>query len=153
MTSHNSPFGFIHSLRLNSNNVVLGASATSESPYPPIVFNPTMKQVLNNWNIADSTLSLIAMAISTAFSFRVSTKVHFNSIFSRRQDFYAMIAMSAILSFTLGARNSFYRLEGLVPNGLRARKVTEPVKYDYTSEFLNNSFLSWIYEAPRKPIK
>lgn len=153
MTSHNSPFGFIHSLRLNSNNVVLGGTAISDTPYPPIVYNPNFKQVMNNWNIADTNLSLLAMTVSTFLSYRCSIKIAFNSIFSRKLDFGAMMLMSATFSFILGARNSYYRLEGMVPNGLKARKVTEPVKYDYTSEFLNNSFLSLIYEGHKKPSK
>lgn len=151
MAAHDGPFGWIHSLKLNSNNVVLGSSATSDAPYPPIIVNPSFKQVMKNWNKADTSLFLIAMASSTLLCHRVTSKNEFNSIFSKKQDFFAMMAMSFILSFTLAARNSFYRLEGLVPNGLKARKISEPVKYDYTSTFVNNSFLSFIYEGPKKP--
>lgn len=51
------------------------------------------------------------------------------------------MAMSVVFGAALGIRNSAYRLEGLVPNGLEAREFSVvPRKYDYTSRYLNGSF-------------
>lgn len=59
------------------------------------------------------------------------------------------MAMSWVFGGILAVRNSCYRLEGLVPNGLETAPVREPVKYDYTSNFLERSFWAAIFQ-PQK---
>jgi len=73
------------------------------------------------------------------------------SILDRRRKFITMSGMSVLVGFLLGIRNSSNRLEGLVPNGLAARKVREPVKYNYTSQFLSKSIWSIFIEPQRRP--
>jgi len=50
----------------------------------------------------------------------------------------------------LALRNSAYRLEGLVPNGLPKKKA-ELVKYDYTTELVNSTFWKYFVETHDKP--
>ena len=47
------------------------------------------------------------------------------------------------LGVALALRNSSYRLEGYVANGLPKKEVDDVVKYDYTSEIINGTF--WKY--------
>lgn len=47
------------------------------------------------------------------------------------------------MGFALAYRNSTYRLQGYVPNGLPRKTNHQVVKYDYTTEFLTNT--PWKY--------
>ena len=61
-----------------------------------------------------------------------------------------MVNFALIGGFFLGLRNSMYRLEGLVPNGLAAQSTDTPVKYDYTSEVLKGSLWNICFEPRNK---
>jgi len=49
----------------------------------------------------------------------------------------------------LALRNSSNRLEGYVPNGL-PKQEAELVKYDFTSELINSTFLRYFVESHDK---
>lgn len=54
-TSHDQFFGWVHSLRINRNNLFQGGRlGTNEAPYPIIVYKPSFSQVVDNWNTADT---------------------------------------------------------------------------------------------------
>lgn len=78
---------------------------------------------MKNWNAADTGLFVCSLTGFTLLSFRLASRGHFQSILSRRKDFFFMVSFSVLTSFLMGSRNSYYRLQGLVPNGLRARKM------------------------------
>jgi hypothetical protein len=72
------------------------------------------------------------------------------SYFYAKREFYILAAFALYPSLMLGLRNSYYRLEGLVPNGLPGYKSKEPVKYDYTSHFLEKSKLFSLFISKQK---
>jgi|JI81AbrownRNA_FD_contig_21_6267335_length_408_multi_2_in_0_out_0_1 hypothetical protein len=70
---------------------------------------------------------------------------------ARRSAFIGSVSLTVFLSFFLAIRNSIYRLQGLVPNGLKGNDVYEPVKYNYAGDMLRRSFWSLIVEETKKP--
>jgi hypothetical protein len=75
------------------------------------------------------------MALGTLMAWRLCRKVvnEVHEYFFLKREFYLLSAMSIVPGVTMGFRNSLYRLEGLVPNGLPAYVKREPIKYDYTT--------------------
>jgi len=71
-------------------------------------------------------------------------------VLSRRTDYKIYHRMCTGLGLYLALRNSAYRLEGLVPNGLPKKKA-ELVKYDYTTELVNSTFWKYFVETHDKP--
>jgi type IV secretory pathway TrbD component len=74
MTSHNSLFGWIHSFKINHNNLLLGSSANRMNPYPALIPNPTVKQCFQNWNAADTGVFLFTLAASSILLARMARK-------------------------------------------------------------------------------
>lgn len=56
LTAHNQFFGWIHSFKISRNNSYFKPNASTERPFPIIVDEPSVLQVLNNWNYADTGL-------------------------------------------------------------------------------------------------
>lgn len=133
MTAHNELFGWIHSLRINDYNIIMAPPAHMETPYPPIIEQPTGRQIIKNWNIADTGLVIFATAAFSVYVFWGDYQARIHSYYSRRSSFIFNSRMALVAALILGFRNSCYRLQGLVPNGLPANNVYEPVKYDYTT--------------------
>lgn len=151
MTAHNSVFGWIHGFRINENNALFPSSQTAPTPYPPLIADPTVEQLWQNWNTADTGAFIFTSLAFTALSYRISNQMVDVAIIGRKKQFTLLASFSVLTGAFLGLRNSCYRLQGLVPNGLPARKVYEPIKYNYTSNFLKNSFWSVLFEPRRKP--
>jgi hypothetical protein len=76
-----------------------------------------------------------------------------SSLMERRRRYMEATTAAFFCSLLLGLRNSIYRLQGQVPNGLKSTEVYEPVKYNYAGEFLRNSFWSIIFDDVRRPTK
>lgn len=151
MTSHNSFFGWVHGFKINQNNLILGAYAEAKRPFPALIPNPTIQQCIKNWNTADTGLVLFVFLAGTLYGWRHVRLSDMYGLFEKRSEYFWCSSWSLLAGVLFGLRNSFYRLEGLVPNGLPANEVMEPVKYDYTSSFLNKSFWSFFFEENRKP--
>ena len=70
LTSHDSLLGWTHGFRINGNNAILGAYNITPPPYTPIIRSPTVKQVFNNWNFADTSLVLFAALFGSLIHYR-----------------------------------------------------------------------------------
>ena len=151
-TSHDRLFGWIHSFRFNRNNYAFGGRlGINERPYPAIINKPSLPQVVNNWNTSDTGLVLTFFIAGIFIARRMAFKDPLvESIIQRRGNFKAYHRVATILGMSLALRNSAYRLEGYVPNGL-PKKEAELVKYDYTSELINSTFWKYIFESHEKP--
>lgn len=135
MTAHNSFFGWIHCLSWG--NGLLGSSGELyNTPYPPIVRNPSVKQIIQNWNLADTGMAISLTVLTMVLAARKHNRIASTSIFEQKQHYSIAVLMAASLGVLFGLRNSVYRLEGLVPNGLAPYEVEEPVKYNYRGPFL-----------------
>lgn len=107
-TAHNSIFGWIHGFRFNSNNVLSGKPTFSDTPYYPIIANPSANQILYNWNIADTGVTIATIIASALVAFPLSRSISSN--FRARNQFYQSMTFGVIAGIILGARNSYYRL-------------------------------------------
>jgi hypothetical protein len=152
-TSHDQFFGFVHSFQLNRNNYIFGGRlGTNFTPYHPIINRPTFPQVVSNWNAADTGLVLSFFFAGLLFARRrANADLMSESIVERRGDFKRFHRMLVGLGVALALRNSSYRLEGYVANGLPKKEVDDVVKYDYTSEIINGTFWKYFVELQDKP--
>lgn len=152
-TSHDQLFGWTHSFKLNRNNYLLGGhSGINEKPYPVIVNTPSFPQVVNNWNRADTGLVLTFFLAGFLIAKRVVARdIMVSSLIERRSDYRRVHRIIVAFGLAFALRNSCYRLEGLVPNGLPRNEVDDVVKYDFTSELLNGTFWQYFFETQAKP--
>lgn len=151
-TSHDQFFGWLHSFKLNRNNYWLGGKfGINERPYPVIANNPTIKQVLHNWNFADTGL-LLSFAVVGLFLARRAAVADIlaEGIIERRVNFKIYHRSFVAFGLFFGLQNSANRLEGYVPNGL-PKQPAELVKYDFTSEIINSTLWRYIFESHQKP--
>jgi len=126
MTSHNSFFGWIYFFKINNNNILVnGVSDIGllETPYPPIISSPSVVQILNNWNRADTGLFLSTMLVGTLLAYPGIKSTQTSHNFLKRRNFGICMAFTAFAALNFALMNSSYRLEGLVPNGLKANNV------------------------------
>jgi hypothetical protein len=136
LTSHDGVFGWIHGFKINQNNIIFGTPQIARTPYPPIIRNPSIKQTFQAWNFADTSMmgtvifvtSLTAGSLIRAFGENPFSEMMMIQLYRR------IISLSITFGFCFAFRNAFYRLEGLVPNGLPLKEVHSPVKFDYTTE-------------------
>jgi hypothetical protein len=73
------------------------------------------------------------------------------SLVEKRTEFRRMHRIAVGFGIALALRNSSYRLEGYVPNGLPRNEVDDVVKYDFTSELLNGTLWHYFFETQAKP--
>ncbi|KAL4478928.1 hypothetical protein ABPG72_019365 [Tetrahymena utriculariae] len=110
-------------------------------PYPIINSNSSFVDVLNNFNKADFGLVLFSGAIGFPLSRWVLKGLTFSSLNYRRGLFSSVYGGIIFWGLVLGFNNSYYRLNGFVDNGLVWKKKERKLnKYDFTSEFEDNSF-------------
>ncbi len=149
MTSHNNLLGWVHGLKINSNNPFLGR-VEAATPYYPILRNPSIGQVISNWNTADTGALFITAAIVHAIYVWRKKKFTEHSVTWGLRATNRSVVISLAFGMVVGLRNSYYRLTGLVPNGMASRRNIEPVKYNYTSDLINKTFLSF-FALNQKP--
>lgn len=152
-TSHDQLFGWIHAFKLNRNNYFFGGkSGINERPYPIIANNPTFDQVIKNWNRADTGLVLTFFFAGLFVAKRIVANDHLTaSHVHKRADFRRIHRVIVAVSLFFALRNSSYRLEGYVPNGLPHNEIDNVVKYDYTSKIVDGTFWRYIFESAVKP--
>ncbi len=111
-TSHDNLFGWVHSLKLNRNNYILGGkSGINDRPYPVIVNTPSFPQVLNNWNFADTGLVLTSFLVGLFVARRVIAKdLAIVSLADKRSEYRRVHRLIVAFGFVLALRNSSYRL-------------------------------------------
>lgn len=108
--------------------------------------------MINNWNAADTGLVLTAFVAGLLISKRLVTKdITVASLVERRQDYRRLHRIFVAFGVIFALRNSSYRLEGYVPNGLPRNEPDDVVKYDYTSAILNGTFWKYFIESQAKP--
>jgi hypothetical protein len=151
-TSHDNLFGWVHSFKLNRNNYILGGkTGLNEKPYPVIVSSPSFPQVVNNWNRADTGLVLTCFLGGLLLARRLVGKdLLLSSLIDKRTEYRRIHRMIVVFGLALALRNSNYRLEGYVPNGLPHNEADEPLKYDFTTEIISNTWWGNIFEIQNK---
>ena len=120
LTAYDGFFGWVHGFKLNRNNYIMGGRfGTNETPYPCIINRPSYVQVINNWNLADTGLVATTFVLGFAIARRRAMKDNLiDSFVERRNDFMRYHRILLGVSVFMAMRNSAYRLEGYVPNGL-----------------------------------
>jgi hypothetical protein len=152
-TSHDQFFGWVHSFKFNRNNYIFGGkTGTNDKPYPVIVPKPTFPQVVNNWNRSDTGLVLTCFLAGLLIAKRtITADVSIASLIERRTEYRRIHRIIVAFGVAFALRNSCYRLEGLVPNGLPRNEVDDVVKYDYTTSLLSGTFWEYLFETQAKP--
>lgn len=151
-TSHDNLFGWVHGFKFNRNNYFLGGkTGLNDKPYPVIVNSPSFIQVVNNWNRADTGLVLTFFVAGLFFARRALAKdILVTSLVERRTEYRRIHRIIVAFGFGMALRNSSYRLEGYVPNGLPHNEVDDVVKYDFTTELLSGTWWQHIFEIQGK---
>jgi hypothetical protein len=73
-TSYDQFFGWVHTFRINRNNYAFGGRfGLNERPYPTIVNRPTVSEVLDNWNLADTGLVATSFVLGLAWARKAAT--------------------------------------------------------------------------------
>ena len=148
IASHNNILGWVDGFKITRNNFLFGRPYLYSTPYKPIIANPTLVQCWKNWNIADTGMVfatvIASIFLSYPYAFRSSI-----SIMEKRTSFTRLVGLSWFIGLILGLRNSSYRLEGLVPNGLEKNLEAddETIKYDFTSDFLGKSIWGYVFPS------
>ncbi len=91
--------------------------------------------------------SLVGILISAR---GVRKNLLISGMHDQKYEFYRYFNIFAVTGIFLGLRNSYYRLTGLVPNGLPRIEEDELVKYDYTTDFLRDTFWGLFVEPQKK---
>jgi hypothetical protein len=121
--SHDSFFGWTNLLKRSRK---IGAWRT---PYPVILGNPTTRQVLWNWNRADSGLFWSTLLLSLAMTRGSIRRIHNESV--RQYVFNNLMVVSLLSAGVCGAVNSWLRLRGETNNGLRWERVVDETRDKY----------------------
>lgn len=134
-----SSFNYFKSLR--GNQVF---RSDERPPYPVLISDPSIYQVLYNMNKSDFLLYLfvmsgaflgsIALTRNTVTMTRKLRLLHFN------MHFFNLVAM------TMATSCSYYRLSGFMDNGLRWRRSDGLNKYDFTSDMESKSVFKYLRE-------
>lgn len=69
----------------------------------------------------------------------------------KRYYYKRVVNIILVAGIYFGLRNSANRLEGYVPNGLPKKRTQEVLKYDYTSQFLNQTPWKHVFSGRTKP--
>jgi hypothetical protein len=113
-------------------------------PYPVLISDPTVGQVLTNMNKSDFLLYFFVMGISflgsVALTRKSVTMMRKIKILHYNMHFFNLCALTAATSC------SYYRLTGLMDNGLRWRRSDGLKKYDFTSEMEKKSIFKHFRE-------
>jgi hypothetical protein len=114
-------------------------------PYPIIIDNPTISEVFYNLNKSDMLLSCTFIACGFAASLIASRRFLF--LESKFLMTKYMMNWYTLLGIYIGMNCSYYRLTGLMENGLRWKnKDLVYSKYDLTSEFEKNTIFKHLRE-------
>lgn len=151
LTAHNQFFGWVHSFKLSRNNSYFSPDVSVEKPFPVVVEEPTIAQVMNNWNYADTGLVSSAFVVGLFASKILADQTNYDSILKRRHYYKRLVNLFILTGMYLGLNNSANRLQGYVPNGLPKKRTQEVLKYDYTSQFLSQTPWKYFYSGRTRP--
>jgi hypothetical protein len=113
-------------------------------PYPVLISDPTINQVLSNMNKSDFLVYSFVMSgaflVSVALTRNCITMTRKLRLLHLNMHFFNLIAL------TMATSCSFYRLTGFMDNGLRWRRSDGLNKYDFTSDMESKSIFKYFRE-------
>lgn len=120
-------------------------SMEERPPYPILIDDPTMGQVLQNLNKSDFLVTATFMGLGFLVSILTTRRLIFLS-----QKFYLTKHTMWLYTFVgafLATQCSYYRLTGLMENGLRWKhRDMLYSKYDFTRDFEANTIFKHLRE-------
>ena len=129
---------------ISSTNIVPFAH---RPPYPILISNPSFRQVVGNLNKSD--LLVYAAVFSTGFTLSLFLTRPFNFLGQKLMVLHYTMHIFNIIGIVTALNCSYYRLAGLMDNGLRwKRKDKSLKKYDFTSDFEYNTIFRHFRERP-----
>lgn len=123
VTAHNNFFGWIHSFKISRNNQIFKPNSSTERPFPIIVDDPSITQVIDNWNYADTGLVISSFVVGLFASKILSDRSHHDSLLRKRFYYKRMVNIFIATGLFLAMNNSANRLQGYVPNGLPKKRT------------------------------
>ncbi len=151
LTAHNQFFGWVHSFKISRNNSYFKPNSSTERPFPVIVDEPSVKQVIHNWNYSDTGLLASSFIIGLYASKLLSDNVYHESLLKRRIYYKRLVNLFIVAGVYFSLTNSANRLQGFVPNGLPKKRTQEVLKYDYTSQFVSQTPWKYFYSGRSRP--
>lgn len=113
-------------------------------PYPVLISDPSVYQVLTNLNKSDFLVYLFIM--STAFISTVAVTRSYTLMAQKLRILHINMHFFNLLSLSVATSCSYYRLTGLMDNGLRWRRSDGLNKYDFTSDIESKSIFKYLRE-------
>ncbi len=113
-------------------------------PYPVLISNPTIYQVLCNMNKSDFLLYFFVM--SGAFLTSIAVTRSIISMTKKLRILHYNMHFFNLIALTMATSASFYRLVGFMDNGLRWRRSDGLNKYDFTSDMESKSVFKYFRE-------
>lgn len=138
--SYNNFFGWVSNYKLPNHHKFGGSTFPLRTPFPPIIRDPTLKQVLFNWNLADTGATLFGVTISYCLAL-ITSRATKGPLHNRRWIFNSFFNIMFTLSVMMGLTNSYQRLTGSAPNGLQWDTHHEEHlnQFDFSSSFLKKT--------------
>lgn len=113
-------------------------------PYPILISDPTIYQVLFNMNKSD--FLLYSFVMSGAFIANIALTRNITSMTYKLRILHANMHFMNLVALIMATSASFYRLTGFMDNGLRWRRADGLNKYDFTSDMENKSIFKYFRE-------
>lgn len=113
-------------------------------PYPVLISNPTIYQVLYNMNKSDFLLYFFVM--TGAFLGSVMITRNLNTMTIKLRMMHLNMHFFNLIGLTMATSASYYRLVGFMDNGLRWRRSDGLNKYDFTSDMESKSIFKHFRE-------
>jgi hypothetical protein len=127
---------------LGSTNIIAFAHRT---PYPILISNPSFKQVLGNLNKSD--LLVYASIFASAFGLSIFATRPFGYLVQKLMILHFNMHLFNIIGIVTALNCSYYRLTGLMDNGLRWKRKDKSLnKYDFTRDFENHTIFKHFRE-------
>lgn len=134
-----SSFNYLKSLR--GNQIY---RSDERPPYPVLISNPSVYQVLYNMNKSDFLLYFSVM--STAFLTSIMMTRKLNTMTRKLRLMHYHMHFFNIVAIIMATSASYYRLVGFMDNGLRWRRSDGLNKYDFTSDMESKSIFKYFRE-------
>jgi len=113
-------------------------------PYPILISNPSIYQVLYNMNKSDCLLYFFV--ISGAFLTSIAITRNMVTMTRKLRILHYNMHFLNIIALTMATSASYYRLVGFMDNGLRWRRSDGLNKFDFTSDMESKSIFKYLRE-------
>jgi hypothetical protein len=116
-------------------------------PYPILISNPTIKQVIANMNKSDFLVFFACEFVGFASCLYLTRKIR--SLRIKFQILSLYIIGFTHFGLTMATYGSYYRLIGLMDNGLTWKKKDSLFnKYDFSKDFEETTIFKYLRERP-----